>query len=216
LVTHHEILLLITTNKCSLNFEKSIYNHFEKTKFVGMNDPQNVSSNENNEINQIGNEGVSSSVSTQQTEDAWFAVFLMEQIQKANDQTAWFLKKHPEWIYKASASKLLIEAQNEDGSFRYDCVPLSRATREQLVTELQFLRKVWETLTSRNQDLSDEHLNDLNKDELKNTLNWYYSDHAKAIMLQHVVRGLIHLKKQRLDRREVDSRLASESDEDSE
>ncbi len=181
-----------------------------------MNDPQNVSSNENNEINQIGNEGVSSSVSTQQTEDAWFAVFLMEQIQKANDQTAWFLKKHPEWIYKASASKLLIEAQNEDGSFRYDCVPLSRATREQLVTELQFLRKVWETLTSRNQDLSDEHLNDLNKDELKNTLNWYYSDHAKAIMLQHVVRGLIHLKKQRLDRREVDSRLASESDEDSE
>ena len=33
--------------------------------------------------------------------DAWFAAFMMEQMEKANDITAKLLYKHPEWLGKA-------------------------------------------------------------------------------------------------------------------
>ena len=109
---------------------------------------------------------------------------------------------------------LIIESTNPDNdTIIRTIVPITRATKRQLVEELQFLRNVWENLTSRNQDMSDDMLFDCTNDELRGKLEWYYSQEAKAIMLQHVIRGLVHIKNKRVFRERADEIINSQNDE---
>ena len=57
--------------------------------------------------------------------------------------------------------------------------PLRKMSREELVRDLQKFRDVYEKLTERNQDLSDDRLADESVTKLRNLLTFYYSDEQK-------------------------------------
>ena len=59
--------------------------------------------------------------------------------------------------------------------------PLKKMKRNELIKYLQSFRDSWETITTRNQDLDDDRLNIETDDELRNLLEFYFSDDAKHI-----------------------------------
>jgi hypothetical protein len=59
--------------------------------------------------------------------------------------------------------------------------PLTKMSREELIKRLRKLRDAWEKITGRNQDLSNERIDDANDKELRSLLEFYYSDGAKHI-----------------------------------
>jgi hypothetical protein len=54
-------------------------------------------------------------------------------------------------------------------------------TREESIKKLQKFRDSWEKITTRDQDLSDERLNDEPTDQLRKLIKFYYSDSAKFL-----------------------------------
>jgi hypothetical protein len=59
--------------------------------------------------------------------------------------------------------------------------PLTKMSREELIKRLRKFRDAWEKITTRNQDLSNERLDDESDKGLRSLLNFYYSDDAKRI-----------------------------------
>ena len=59
--------------------------------------------------------------------------------------------------------------------------PLSKMSRKELIKHLRHFRNVWERETTRNQDLSDERLNEESDKDLRGLLEFYFSDEAKQI-----------------------------------
>jgi arsenate reductase-like glutaredoxin family protein len=59
--------------------------------------------------------------------------------------------------------------------------PISSMTRTELIKNLQKFRTSWEKITRRNQDLSDERLNDEPTHQLQNLIKFYYSDNTKLL-----------------------------------
>ena len=68
---------------------------------------------------------------------------------------------------------------NYKGMYEPLTKPISSMTRDELIKKLQKFRDSWEKITTRNQDLSDERLNDEPTDQLRNLIKFYYSDSAK-------------------------------------
>jgi hypothetical protein len=59
--------------------------------------------------------------------------------------------------------------------------PLTKMSREELIKRLGKFRDVWEKITTRNQDLSEERLDAESDKSLRSLLDFYYSDSAKGI-----------------------------------
>jgi len=59
--------------------------------------------------------------------------------------------------------------------------PITSMTREELIKNLQKFRDSWEKITARDQDLSDEHLNNEPTQKLRKQIKFYYSDDAKFL-----------------------------------
>jgi len=70
---------------------------------------------------------------------------------------------------------------NYKGMYEPLTKPISSMTREELIKNLQKFRTSWEKITRRNQDLSDERLNDEPTHQLRNLIKFYYSDGAKLL-----------------------------------
>ena len=59
--------------------------------------------------------------------------------------------------------------------------PLSKMDREELIKYLKKFRDVWEKITERNQDLSNERLDSEKTTDLRSLLKFYYSNDSKRI-----------------------------------
>jgi hypothetical protein len=59
--------------------------------------------------------------------------------------------------------------------------PLSKMSRKELIKHLRHFRNVWERETTRNQDLSDERLKEETEKDLRELLEFYFSDGAKQM-----------------------------------
>lgn len=59
--------------------------------------------------------------------------------------------------------------------------PLTKMSRNELITNIRSFRNAWEKITTRNQDLSDERLANETTEQLRNLLKFYYSNDAKLI-----------------------------------
>ena len=70
---------------------------------------------------------------------------------------------------------------NYKGMYEPNTKPISSMTREELIKNLQKFRDSWEKITTRDQDLSDERLNDESTHKLRNLIKFYYSDSAKLL-----------------------------------
>ncbi len=67
------------------------------------------------------------------------------------------------------------------GMYEVNKKPISSMTRDELIKNLQKFRDSWEKITTRNQDLSDERLNDESTDNLRKLIKFYYSNNAKLL-----------------------------------
>jgi hypothetical protein len=59
--------------------------------------------------------------------------------------------------------------------------PLNKMSREELTRNLRLFRDAWEKITTRNQDLGNERLNEESTEQLRKLLKFYYSNDAKII-----------------------------------
>ena len=59
--------------------------------------------------------------------------------------------------------------------------PISKMSREELIHDLRLFRNAWERITTRNQDLSNERLNEENTDNLRGLIKFYYSNQGKML-----------------------------------
>lgn len=70
---------------------------------------------------------------------------------------------------------------NYKGMYEVNKKPISSMTRDELIKNLQKFRDSWEKITTRDQDLSDERLNDETTDALRKLIKFYYSNNAKLL-----------------------------------
>ena len=70
---------------------------------------------------------------------------------------------------------------NYKGMYEPNTKPISSMTREELIKNLQKFRDIWEKITTRDQDLSDERLDDEPTHKLRNLIKFYYSNSAKLL-----------------------------------
>jgi hypothetical protein len=70
---------------------------------------------------------------------------------------------------------------NYKGMYEPLTKPISSMTREELIKNLQKFRDSWEKITTRDQDLSDERLDDEPTHKLRNLIKFYYSNNAKLL-----------------------------------
>jgi hypothetical protein len=87
---------------------------------------------------------------------------------------------------KIKATKLIQDRINKPitnyrGMYEPPTKPISSMTREELIKNLQKFRDSWEKITTRDQDLSDERLDDEPTQRLRNQIKFYYSDNAKFL-----------------------------------
>jgi hypothetical protein len=87
---------------------------------------------------------------------------------------------------KKDAEKLLSEritepVSNYKGMWKPLPKPLNKMSRKELIKHLRHFRNVWERETTRNQDLSDERLNEESDKDLRGLLEHYFSDESKQI-----------------------------------
>jgi hypothetical protein len=87
---------------------------------------------------------------------------------------------------KIKATKLIQDRINKPitnykGMYEPLTKPISSMTREELIKNLQKFRDIWEKITTRDQDLSDERLNSEPTERLRNQIKFYYSDDAKFL-----------------------------------
>ena len=59
--------------------------------------------------------------------------------------------------------------------------PLRKMSRKEMIKHLRHFRNVWERETTRNQDLSDERLDEESDKDLRGLLEFYFSNQAKQI-----------------------------------
>lgn len=59
--------------------------------------------------------------------------------------------------------------------------PLSKMNRNELIRNLRKFRDVWEKITTRNQDLSDDGLEETDDKGLRDLLSFYYSEDCKQL-----------------------------------
>jgi len=84
-------------------------------------------------------------------------------------------------------AKLMIDKQRKypitdyKGMWKPMPKPLNKMSRAELIRNLRHFRDAWENETGRNQDLSDERLDEETDKTLREHLGWYYSDTAKII-----------------------------------
>ena len=67
------------------------------------------------------------------------------------------------------------------GMYEVNKKPITSMTRDELIKNLQKFRDSWEKITTRDQDLSDERLNDETTDALRKLIKFYYSNSAKLL-----------------------------------
>lgn len=87
---------------------------------------------------------------------------------------------------KIKATKLIQDRINKPitnyrGMYEPLTKPISSMTREELIKNLQKFRDIWEKITTRDQDLSDERLNSEPTERLRTLIKFYYSDDAKFL-----------------------------------
>jgi len=87
---------------------------------------------------------------------------------------------------KKDAEKLLSKrgknpVSNYKGMWIPQPKPLSKMSRKELIKHLRHFRNVWERETTRNQDLSDERLDEESDKDLRGLLKFYFSDEAKQM-----------------------------------
>jgi hypothetical protein len=82
---------------------------------------------------------------------------------------------------KLIADRISKPITNYKGMYEINKKPISSMTREELIKNLQKFRDSWEKITKRNQDLSDERLDDEPTHQLRNLIKFYYSDDAKYL-----------------------------------
>lgn len=81
----------------------------------------------------------------------------------------------------------LIEKRNNNpitnykGMWEKNEKPLTKMNKSELIKKLQKFRDVWEKITKRNQDLSDERIYNETIKSLRSLLKFYYSNEAKLI-----------------------------------
>ena len=85
---------------------------------------------------------------------------------------------------KKEAEKLLSQRSDDPvidykGMWKPLPKPLSKMSRKELIKHLRSFRDVWESETGRNQDLSDERLKEESDKNLRELLEYYFSDSAK-------------------------------------
>ena len=132
-------------------------------------------------------------------------LFNIGTIKKGNDGNNWIIietkNKTHRWkkinnnktIKKSQNKKKVgktinIKINNEITNYKGLWKPLpksiSKMSREDLINNLKKFRNAWETVTTRNTDLSDERLKNESTQELKNLIKFYYSDEAKKLALE--------------------------------
>ena len=84
------------------------------------------------------------------------------------------------------ADKLLQERKTNiitdyKGMWKTMTKPISKMSREELIHDLRLFRNAWEKITTRNQDLSDERLNEETTDNLRRLIKFYYSNEGKML-----------------------------------
>ena len=84
------------------------------------------------------------------------------------------------------ATQLIVNRINKPitdykGMYEVNKKPITSMTRDELIKNLQKFRDSWEKITTRNQDLSDERLNDETTDALRKLIKFYYSNSAKLL-----------------------------------
>jgi len=87
---------------------------------------------------------------------------------------------------KKNAEKLLSKRgknpiSDYKGMWKPQPKSLSKMSRKVLIKHLRHFRNVWERETTRNQDLSDERLDEESDKDLRGLLEFYFSDGAKQI-----------------------------------
>ena len=87
---------------------------------------------------------------------------------------------------KKDAEKLLSKrgknpVSNYKGMWIPQPKPLRKMSRKELIKHLRHFRNVWESETGRNQDLSDERLNEESNKDLRGLLEFYFSNQAKQM-----------------------------------
>ena len=70
---------------------------------------------------------------------------------------------------------------NYKGMWEPQPKPLSKMSRDELITNLRTFRDAWEKITTRNQDLSDERLASESMSGLRILLEFYYTEDARTL-----------------------------------
>ena len=90
----------------------------------------------------------------------------------------------------------LIEKRNNNpitnykGMWEKNVKPLTKMNRTELIKKLQKFRDVWEKITKKNQDLSDERINNETNKNLRSFLKFYYSNEAKLIADEYLTKKI--------------------------
>ena len=89
-------------------------------------------------------------------------------------------------IYKKRAETLLSERNTEPvsnykGMWKPLPKPLNKMSRKELIKHLRGFRDVWERETTRSMDLGNERLKEESDKNLRDLLEFYFSDEAKQI-----------------------------------
>ena len=90
-------------------------------------------------------------------------------------------KKDQKIIEKKIKIRINNPITNYKGMWKPQPKPLSKMSREELISNLRLFRNVWERITTRNQDLSNERLDSETTENLRKLLKFYYSNDAKII-----------------------------------
>ena len=90
-------------------------------------------------------------------------------------------KGHQKKATKLIQDRINKPITNYKGMYEPLTKPISSMTREELIKNLQNFRASWEKITTRDQDLSDERLNDEPTHKLRKLIKFYYSDSAKLL-----------------------------------
>ena len=90
-------------------------------------------------------------------------------------------KKEQDEIKKLVEKRNKNPIKNYKGMWKEIPKPLSKMDRDELIKNLQKFRDAWEKITKRNQDLSNERLEEETIVGLRKLLKFYYSNEAKLI-----------------------------------
>jgi hypothetical protein len=194
---------IIIQTKTSKRWSKLSENKLQKTKKT-KNQKNNQTNNQTNNQNKTKKNSIHIDKKNDITVNK-----LRQLLKKYNVTTSGSKEKMAQGLFRLSSStiesndleliyNLLDEAQqkkatqliqdriskpitNYKGMYEPPTKPISSMTREELIKNLQKFRDSWEKITTRDQDLSDERLDDEPTHKLRNLIKFYYSDSAKLL-----------------------------------